>query len=271
MMWSARSLAGNRAKGATREFVVGIWWALFCYLSIFSASGRMQEKPATPIAKPAPAQQKSESKSESDSKALEKVLAQLDAAAASFRTAQANFVWELYQKVVDSKDYQKGTIYYRRQGKGIEMMADLSDPKSILFRDGRIQVSQPNTDVKTYEAGKDRETVESFLVLGFGGSGHDLLKQFDVKYLGEEPIDGVKTAKLELIPKSERVRNVFGRIWLWIDPSRGISLQQQFFDERSGDYRLAKYTAIQLNQKLADSVFKLRTYPDVKRGSAPKS
>ena len=44
---------------------------------------------------------------------------------------------------------------------------------------------------------------------------------------------------------------------LWIDPQRGISLQQQLF-ETSGDYRMAKYSDIQVNQKIPDSVFKMK-------------
>ncbi len=124
-------------------------------------------------------------------------------AATSFRTAQANFVWEQYWKVVNDKDSQKGTVYYRRSGKEIQMMAEITDPpKSVLFADGKVQVYEPKLKrVTAYEAGKNREAVESFLVLGFGGSGHDMLKSFDVKYLGTENVDGVNAAKLELIPQ----------------------------------------------------------------------
>lgn len=205
-----------------------------------------------------------------DPKALEKVLASMDTAAANFRALEASFVWLQYTKVVDDKDYQKGTIYYRRQGKGIEMMADINDPspKAVLYRDGKVQVAQPNQGITPYDAGKNRDTVESFLVLGFGGSGHELLQQFDVKYLGEETIDGVKTGKLELSPKSDRVRKVFDKIWLWIDPARGISLQQQFFEPTSGNYRLATYSNIQFKQKLEDSAFKLPNYPPKKISGA---
>ena len=59
----------------------------------------------------------------------------------------------------------------------------------------------------------------------------------------------------ELVPKSEKVRNTFDHIWLWIDPSRGVSVQQQLF-EPSGDYRLAKYSDIQLQSE--DSRFRLQ-------------
>jgi outer membrane lipoprotein-sorting protein len=196
---------------------------------------------------------------------LEKVLSQMDATAADFRTAQANFEWEQYFKVVNDKDSQKGTVYYRRSGKEIQMMADIMDPpKSVLFSDGKVQVYEPKLKrVTSYEAGKNREAVESFLVLGFGGSGRDMLKSFDVKYLGTETVGGVNTAKLELIPKSDRGRNFFAKIWLWIDPAHGISLQQQLF-EPSGDYRLAKYSELKVNQKIPDSVFKLKTPGDTK-------
>jgi outer membrane lipoprotein-sorting protein len=151
-------------------------------------------------------------------------------------------------------------------------MADVTDPpKSVLFHSGKVQVYEPKLNrVTTYEAGKNREAVESFLVLGFGGGGHDMLKSFQVKHLGTEKIDGVDTVKLELIPKSERVRNLFGKIWLWIDPARGISVQQQFFDTVSGDRRLAKYSNIQVNQKIPDSVFKFKTRSDTQFLAAPK-
>ena len=52
-------------------------------------------------------------------------------------------------------------------------------------------------------------------------------------YLGEENIDNIATAKLQLIPKSEKVRNYFSKAFLWIDLNRGISVQQQF-DARPG-------------------------------------
>jgi len=203
---------------------------------------------------------------------LEKALASMDTAAANFRSAQADFVWEQFFKVVNEKDSQKGTVSYRKNGKDIQMMADITDPspKQVLFSEGKVQVNEPKMKrVTSYEAGKNRDAVESFLVLGFGGSGKDMLKSFDVKYLSNEKIGDVDTMKIELVPKSDRVRNIFGKIWLWIDPARGISEQQQFF-ELSGDYRLATYTNLKLNQKIPDSAFKLKTAGDTKFVSGAK-
>ena len=193
--------------------------------------------------------------------ALERVLSQMDTTAASFRTTEASFAWDQYQKVVNETDTQRGKVYFRRAGSEIQMAADITEPekKYVLFTEGKVEVYQPRIDqVTVYKAGKNREAFESFLVLGFGGGGHDMLKSFEVKYIGSEKVNGMDTAKLDLVPKSQRVRNTFDHIVLWIDPARGVSVQQQLF-EPAGDYRLAKYSDIELNQKISDTVFKLKT------------
>ncbi len=192
---------------------------------------------------------------------LDSVLKKMDAAAADFKATQADFVWDQYQRVVDETDTQTGTVYFRRAGKEIEMMADIKQPDSkfVLYKDGKLEVYQPKIDqVMEYPAGANRGEIESYLVLGFGGSGQDLVKSFDVSYLGEETVDGIATAKLQLIPKSEKFRNNISKILLWIDLSRGISVQQQFF-QGQGDYRLAKYSAVQMKAKIGNDVFQLKT------------
>ena len=193
--------------------------------------------------------------------ALESVLKKMDSTAANFRTTEASFVWDQYQKVVNETDTQKGKVYFRRANKETEMVADIIEPekKYVLFTDSKVQVYQPRIDqVTVYPAGKHRAAFESFLVLGFGGGGHDMLKSFDVKYLGTEKVGGIEAAKLDLVPKSQSIRNTFQHILLWIDPAKGVSVQQQLV-EPSGDYRLAKYSDIELNQKIPDTVFKLKT------------
>jgi outer membrane lipoprotein-sorting protein len=198
---------------------------------------------------------------DSDAAALERVLSQMDAAAKNFRTTEANVVWDQYQKVIDDTDTQKGKIYFRREGSEIQVAVDFVEPdkKYVLYRSGKVQVYQPKIDqVNEYSAGKNRADIDSFLVLGFGGGGHELLRSYEVKYLGRETVNGVEAEKLELIPKSARLHNNIARILLWIDPNRGISIQQQLY-EPDGNYRLAKYSQIQVNQKLPDGLFKLKT------------
>ena len=193
---------------------------------------------------------------------LNTALKKMDTAAANFHTTQADFEWSRYEKVIDEvDDIQSGTIYYRRNGDRVEMKADITKPdqKSVMFSNGKIQVFLPKPNQLTvHEAGKNQAEIEAYLVLGFGGSGQDLAKSFEVKYLGEEKIDNTSTAKLQLIPKSAAVKNNFTEIILWIDLNRGISLQQKFTDPQ-GDYRLAKYFSIKVNEKISNDVFQLKT------------
>jgi len=192
---------------------------------------------------------------------LEAVLDSMDHAAANFRSTEADFTWDQYTKVVDETDNQAGKVYFRRSNKEIQMAAEIEKPevKLVVYADGQVKMYQQKIDTLTiYNAGKNKAEMESFMVLGFGGRGHDLLPSYDVKYGGSETIDGVKTEKLELVPKSAKTRNVFNKIVLWIDPARGISVRQQLFTP-SSDYRLAKYSNIKVNQKIADDIFKVKT------------
>jgi len=141
------------------------------------------------------------------------------------------------------------------------MAADIAQPaqKYVLYQNSTVRVYEPRIDqVTVYNTGKNRAEVESFLVLGFGGRGHDLEKSFEVSFQGYEQAGGVRAAKLNLVPKTAKGKNIFERIILWIDPARGISVEQQFV-EPQGDYRLAKYSNIKLNQSIPAEAFKLKT------------
>ncbi len=129
-----------------------------------------------------------------------------------------------------------------------------------LYAAGKSRCTSPKSIRSTNTAPvRIAAEIESFLGLGFGGGGHDLLKSYDVKYLGSETVNGAR--RRETGTDSEvrhSLRNNIARILLWIDPAKGISIQQQLF-EPGGDYRLAKYSDIQINQKLPDDAFKLKT------------
>ncbi len=239
-------LRSPRRNVKSGRVVSGLLLTIACLLSLGLAQ--------SPVGSP--------STGSSSNQALERVLGQMDAAASNFRTTEATVLWDQYQKVVDEHETQKGKVYFRRAGNEIQMAADITEPdqKYVLFSGSKVQVYQPKIEqVTAYNTGKKREEFESFLVLGFGGRGHDMLKSFQVKYLGDEKTDAVDAAKLELVPKAANIRNNVDHIVLWIDPARGISVQQQFFFGPSGDYRLAKYSGIKVNEKIPDAAFKLKT------------
>ncbi len=206
------------------------------------------------------------SKADQDKDALEKVLKRMDQTAKEFRSTQAEFVWKMYNSVVNEfAETDTGKIYFRRAGSEVEMAAEINQPasKKVLFSKGKIQVSQPNGQIDVYDASAHREEFEAFLVLGFGSSPEEMRKSFEVKYVGVEKIGDVAAAKLELTPISQKIKDRFPRIELWIDPQLGLSLRQQLF-QPDGDYRLADYSHFRVNQRISDNAFKLKQSANTK-------
>lgn len=193
---------------------------------------------------------------------LQTVYALLDCSSEHFKNLQAEFVWDQYQAVVNDHEIQRGTIYFQRAGKNIQVAAEINPQRpnhqKLLFKSNDLEIYSYRTrQTNRYPAGKNRSQMESYFALGFGGNSRELQRNFEVRYAGIESIDGRPAYKIELTPKISAVRNMFRSFILWIDQQTGMSVQQQAFEGKT-DYRLAKYpfATMRLNQKLPE-VFKL--------------
>jgi outer membrane lipoprotein-sorting protein len=192
---------------------------------------------------------------------LDEVLRQMDAASLKFQSAEADFRRDLYERVVKQTTTQTGTTYFKRQGSSTVMGAKILSPsiKLLEYRDGNLRLFDPGTDHLTIISSKGgKAQMESFLTLGFGGSGKELAKAWTISDLGEETIDGVQTAKLDLVPKDPAVRNNCTHMTIWVDPTRGLSLKQSVYMP-SEDYQTAVYTNIRYNQKVDEKPYQIKT------------
>lgn len=213
---------------------------------------------------------------------LDAVLKQMDTASAGFKSEQANFRWDIYEKVVKETTWQCGTIYFVRKGNATEMglkvapsatqscsgeaSATVTGTRTLAYKGGELQMFEPATNHLTiFHAGNNQSQYENFLTLGSGGSGRDLSKAWNITLQGTEAIsDGVKTynvVKLDLVAKDPANRNMFSHITIWVDPTLGISLKQQFFTA-SGDYRTTYFDHIRYNQKVNEGAFSIKTNKD---------
>ena len=222
------------------------------------------QKPAKPLV--TSGQQTASAAAAGASGDLSTVLAKMNQSSKGFKSAQGDFEFQSYQKLTDDTDTQNGRIYFRKTGKGVDAAFDVAGkaPKQVVYKDGKLQIFEKKINqVTERNVGKNKSDVEAFLSLGFGASGDELQRDYAVKMDDWETVDGVKTAKLDLTPKKEKVQQTYNRIILWIDPERDVLLKQQFF-EHSGDYRVAHYTNMRLNEKISDDVFRLKTNGDTK-------
>jgi outer membrane lipoprotein-sorting protein len=196
---------------------------------------------------------------------LDEVLRQMDAASEKFKSAQADFQWDLYERVVKETTTQKGIIYFMRDGGLMQMGAKVFPPaaKVIEYKRGQLSLFDPGANhLLLMSAGANQAQYESFLTLGFGGSGRDMAKAWTISDLGTEQMsDGEKmvaTEKLDLVAKDPGVRNMFTHIVIWIDPARAISLKQQFFMP-SEDVRTVINKNIRYNEKVDTRPFAIKT------------
>jgi outer membrane lipoprotein-sorting protein len=192
---------------------------------------------------------------------LKNVMAQANRAAATFKTAKAKFQWDQYERVVDETEVQKGEIYFRRTKSGMDAAVRVTSPdtKQVVFVDGTLKLFQPKIkQVTIYDARARRTEVDSLMNIGFGSRADDIEKSYEVKMEGWETVDGVKTARLNLVPRNEKLKASVTNIILWLDPQRDVSLKQKFI-EPGENYRLTHYTDIELNTKISNDVFELKT------------
>ncbi len=194
---------------------------------------------------------------------LKKILHQLDVASDNFRSTSADFEFDSITTVpIPDKDVQKGVVYYDRKGKSYRMGVHVKEvngkpvAKDIIVASGVVRlyehaINQVTTLTKLSQ-------YQSWFMLGFGASGKELAEKWEIQYLGQETLDGVKTDKLELVPKDPEVRRNLPKVTIWIDPQLGVSLKQ-VFDEGQGQSRICTYRNIRVNQSLPSDAFKLKT------------
>jgi outer membrane lipoprotein-sorting protein len=196
-------------------------------------------------------------------------LAKLDASAAKFKSAQADLVWDNVQTVpVSDSDSQVGTILFARKGSELQIalhiVTDQGKPalKDVVYSDGVGKMYQPSIkQMQVFKVGDNRAALDAYLTLGFGGSGQDLKKNWDVAYQGIEPVNGKPAVKLELKPRDPQLAKTTPRVLLWIDTTLDLAVKQQRFGADKG-YVLFTYSNIRLNPSVSKGAFEIKTTKD---------
>ena len=206
---------------------------------------------------------------------LKSVLVQMDAGSAKFQSAQADLRQELFSKVVHDTEKQTGQVYFIRKGSAMQMGLRMLPPDAkpgdqpaqiVEFKDNKARLFNPGTNQvdEVPTTGKNQALTETFMTLGFGGSGTDLAKAWNITDQGSEQMsDGSKTVpveKLDLVSKDPGIRDNYAtHITIWIDAARDVSLKQVSFNASggapTGDTRTVFYTNIRLNQKVETAPF----------------
>jgi len=197
---------------------------------------------------------------------LSEILADMNEASKRLKSVSANLEYTTVTVLVNDKSTESGQLYFRR-GKTAEIRIDFEKPekKVILFKKNRGEIFLPKINqVQEYNLEQKSDLVQQFLLLGFGTDTNELKKNYSVKYLKEEDLEGDSTAVLELTPRQANVTAQVTKIQIWVSEESWIPVQQQFF-ERGGDYLIATYSGVKVNRNLPGSAFELNAPDNAKR------
>jgi len=202
-----------------------------------------------------------------DAAHLAAVLAQMDKASADFKGARADLSQDYYEQVPKDTTTDTGSVYFQRKGNSTQMglvtlKPDGKSKKQVIeFKDGMLRIYDVPDQIRLIKAGSNQGLAETFLTLGFGGSGKALAQAWDITDQGPETLmDGgqaVKTEKLVLVSKDPSIRNNFTQVTIWIDPVRDVSLRQ-VFDTPSHDKRTANYSHIKVGGSIDTGYFAIK-------------
>ena len=194
------------------------------------------------------------------------VLTRMDQAAASFHAMTASVRHTTYTAVLDDKNVEEGRVEMQKVAAGeIRGLVEFTKPnhKFYLFEKRKLQIYTPKINtVQVFDLGKHGEQLDQFLSIGFGTSGKELAQGYDVSVDGGDTVDGQKTTKLTLVPKTGEAKQYLTKIELWLTADN-YPIREKLF-EPSGDYVLVDYSDVKINPALPSNAISLHVAPGAK-------
>src|SRR5215831_16286328 len=140
---------------------------------------------------------------------LEAVLGRMDQAAPQFKSYTAAMKRQEYNAVLDETTVSKGSMRLKRAKTGMTGVIEFTepDPMTVYLNGKTVERYFPKANTEEiYNVGKYAHSIDEVILIGFGTSGANLKKQYDVKLGGSDTVGGVKTSRLELVPKDSETR-----------------------------------------------------------------
>lgn len=197
---------------------------------------------------------------------LAEILSHMDEAGKHLKTLSAKLQYTKVTVLVNDKSTEFGRLFFHKS-KNPQLLIEIEKPdaKAILIRKNKAEIYYPKINqIQEYEFEQSSELLQHFLSLGFGTETGNLKKDWKLKYLGEEELDGDTTAIIELTPRKESVAARLAKVQLWVSEESWLPFQQKF-EEPGGDYVIARYSSVRVNRGVPDSTFRLSAPQDVKR------
>lgn len=201
---------------------------------------------------------------------LHALLARMDQAASTFKAMTADVTYVTHTDVLNEDNTETGTATMEKVQAGeVHGLVDFTspDPHKVLFEERRVEIYRPKIkQLEVYDLEKNGEQLDRFVMIGFGTSGSQLAKDYDMNVLGTESLKGRagKFIHLRLLPKSADARQYLKNVELWIPEQGDPYPEREKILQPSNDYVVVTYSDVKINPPLKPDAVQLKLPAGVK-------
>lgn len=181
---------------------------------------------------------------------LDEVLANMERAARTIKTIEADMRQEKRDMQIGGKEIYSGKIFFLHDPKCDKVRINYDRPQgqAVTVLCSEINLYQPSINqliVTSRQAQASRNQEFSFIATPYT-SVPQLKSQYNIAYLGDEQLASISTAKLDLTPK----RNAsVQKLTLWVDQSSWLPIKYQVV-EKNNNVTTFTLSNMKLNQKI---------------------
>lgn len=198
---------------------------------------------------------------------LAEIVSRMSEAGKHLRTLSANLEYTKVTVLVNDKSVESGQLFlHESKSREVLIKIDKPDPKVILFKKSRVEIYIPKINqIQEFDLEQHAELMEGFFtLLGFGKHEEELRKEYKLRFVKEEDLEGDTTAVLELTPRETSTAAHIEKVMLWVSEESWLPVQQMI-SEPGGDYLIARYTRVKVNREIPASTFGISTGRGTKR------
>lgn len=189
------------------------------------------------------------------------LLERLDSFARGFTGVRASVRMTTHTPPLDDRfdTVDTGLLTIRRVSPSKTLyMVEFSDPpKTLILRQNTVDIYHPKTnEYEELDLRKYRDLAQRMLTLAFGTSGKELARDYEIRDLRNDLVDGQNSTHVELAPKAADVKKYVERVELWIAQGSNCPVRQKLYLP-SGEYKITEFSDVHVNPVIPAAVFDL--------------
>jgi outer membrane lipoprotein-sorting protein len=165
---------------------------------------------------------------------LDEVLANMERAARTIRTIEADMHQEKRDMQIGGKEVYSGKIFFLHDQKCDKVRINYDNPQGqvVAVLCNEIDLYQPSINqliITSRQAQASKNQEFSFIATPYT-SVPQLKSQYNIAYLGDEQLGSNSTAKLDLTPKR---KSSVQKLTLWVDQSSWLPIKYQVVENNN--------------------------------------